>query len=344
MTYNGIFIRDVVGETPETTGTSWTNSPDIICAGTDILTNPADLVNRDNYDKGLPSGRSQTPLQLNHVYVRGINKTNGPQTSTVYLYYVDTSIVLWPQNWKYLDISYDNNDNQNWAELNAKAQEDIVGTLTPFYWKPPRTSIHYCLVAWVKDGPDQKTPPDLYSIGTVDDMGKFILSHPNVGWRNTIEVDKGQPAIQNTSPIKGPSQGGGFNLGVQCDNLPTDGFIEYKVTGPTRETSFQFPKTPITDPNYAPTIKVKWPANIDATLEFTYYKGATNPPDGANIIPIVGTWGAGTNLLSKAKAIAPNRLAKVHDYGTIDEAIDKEFKSVPPRSMFIVGSIPHKLV
>jgi hypothetical protein len=305
MTYNGIFIRDAVGQTPETPGTSWTDSPDIICIGTDFLPNPADLTNRDNYNKGKPSGNSQTPLQLNHVYVRGINKTNGPQTSTVYLYYVDTSLVLWPQNWKCLGISFDGHENQNWAELKASAQDEIVTTSAPFLWEPPRSGIHYCLVAWVKDGADQKTPPDFYSIGTISDMGHFVLSHPDIGWRNTIEVDRDLPSIQNKWTIEVPRHENPISIGVSCQNLPTDGFIEFSVIGPTEETSFTFPKTRIPAPNYSPTVQVNLPAGINATLEFKYYKGAKNPPDGANIIPIVGTFGDGTNLIEEAKAIAP---------------------------------------
>jgi hypothetical protein len=352
MTYSGIFIRDEIGQTPETKATCWTNSPDIVCTGTGILENPEELLDREKYNAGQPSNNIQTPNQYNHVYVRGINKTNGSQTSTIYLYYVDTSIVLWPQNWRDDNIFlHEPEDKQNWVELNANAQDEIVGTRTPFVWEPPKTNNHYCLVAWVKDGSDQKTPPDRNSIGTVNDMGKFILDHHNIGWRNTVEVDsKTTSTIRGSCKIEGPAEGGNINLGVQCYNLPIDGQIGFSILGPTRETTITVPNIKIPNPGYASSVTVDWPVGIngkglDGNIEFTYTKGATNPPDGAKLTPFSGTYGAGTNLIKRAKSIAPYRLAKVHNYGTIDDAIDNGFEiptSIP--RMFMIGSVPHKLV
>ncbi|MFY0255952.1 hypothetical protein ACDQ55_18580 [Chitinophaga sp. 30R24] len=347
MAYEGIFIRDYVGETPDgTRGTSWTQSPDIYVNGTEVLQNPQELVDKSLYDKGMPSGDKQTPLTTNFVYARGINTLNQQQTSTIYLYYVDTSIVLWPQNWKMDSIIHDEGNGipLNAAQVTADPL-GLVATIAPYRWTPPRTSNHYCLVAWVKNGPDQLVPPDLYSIGTVNDMANFILTHPNVGWKNTIEVDATPATIENYATINGAEYGGLLNVGVQCQNLPTDGFIEFTVPGPDEANTVVFPKTPIATPNYAPTVQVRWPASFNSSITFKYYKGKTDPPDGANIFPLVGTMGTGSDFIQMAHRMAPNRLLDVDFYESPAEILKrKNFGGVPVKKIFIVGSVPFELV
>jgi hypothetical protein len=343
MSYEGIFIRDYVGETPESDGNSWTNSPDIFCSRTSPISDISSLTNQDNYDKGLPNYNEQTPLQYNYVYVRGKNYKNGPQTSTIYLYYVDTSIVLWPQNWKTLGIM-NGTEERNWIQVATDRMNGLVVGNPPFLWQPPRESIHYCLVAWVKNGDDQGTPPNLYSIGSVPDMANFILTHPNVGWKNTIEVDGTQPTIENTSPIIGSQQSGKLNIGVQLDNLPDDGYIEFSVAGPDKENTIEYKKTSIGHAHSGITVEVTWPANFNSSLVFKYWKGATEPPAGANIIPIVGTWGTGLEHVNMVRSIAPSRVATVtHFDSPTDLKKCKNVRAVPPKTMLLAGSIPYKV-
>lgn len=344
MSYEGIFIRDYVGETPESKGTSWTNSPDIICTGTTPISDIKSLIDQNNYDQGLPDDNKQTPLQYNNVYVRGKNYKNGAQTSTIYLYYVDTSIVLWPQNWKSLGIM-NSGEERNWITVAAKRLNDLVAGNPPFLWKPPRENIHYCLVAWAKNGADQGTPPDLYSIGSVPDMANFILTHPNVGWKNTIEVDGTQPTIENTCPIIGAQHSGKLNIGVQLDGLPDDGYIEFSVAGPDKENTIDFKKTNIGScGKLAITVQVTWPSNFNSSLIFKYWKGATTPPAGSNIIPIIGTWGTGEEHINMAKSIAPNRLVTSKHFDSPTDLINcKNIQAVPPKIMLLAGSVPYKV-
>lgn len=347
MAYEGLFIRDYVGETPDgAKGTSWTQSPDICVSGPTPLPDPQVLVNREQYDKGSPSMNDQTPLQSNFVYVRGLNTTDNPLTATIYLYYVDTSIVLWPQNWKMDTITHINEPGipVNAAQVIADPQ-GLAATISPFSWIPPRDNNHYCLAAWVKDGADQLVPPDLYSIGTVNDMANFILTHPNIGWKNTTEVDATQPTIENYASIMGAEYGGLLNVGVQCQNLPTDGEIEFYVPGPDAENTIIFPRTPIATPNYAPTVQVRWPPSYNSSITFKYYKGKTDPPDGANIIPIVGTMGTGFDFIKTAQRIAPNRLADVTWFSSPAQLKNpNQYGGVPIQKLFIVGSVPFELI
>jgi hypothetical protein len=344
MSYQGIFIRDYVGELPDgPLGTSWTNSPDLFCNGTSPIIDISSLTNQTNYLQGLPNAQVQVPLQQNYVYIRGINTVDGSQTSTIYFYYVDTSIVLWPQNWKTANVMIDNKE-QNWVKVTASQLNQIVTGDKPFIWTPPRQGIHYCIVGWVKNGADQDTPPDLYSIGAVNDMANFILTHPNVGWKNTIEVDATQPTIQNSSPIIGPADGGSLNIGIQCQNLPTDGKISFSVQGPDAANTINVVDLPIRDVNMAVTVKVTWPANYQSTLVFSYFKGAKNPPDGANIIPIVGTMGTGADFIELVSNIAPKRLVEGQHFESPDHFGSNSATQIPPSKLFIVGSVPFKLI
>lgn len=350
MSYNGFFIRDYVGETIDgPKGTSWTNSPDIICPGTTPLKDPNVITNADNYNKGLPNYNNQTPLTNNWVYVRGVNPQSNPQISTVFLYYVDTSIVLWPQNWMTTGIVY-GGKQQNWVTLNAPASTDnqgIQGTISPFGWTPPRTNNHYCLVAWANNGQDQLTPPDLGSIGSVPDMANFILTHQNVGWKNTTEVDATVPTIQGVASIIGPSAGGVLSIGLQCDKLPTDGYIEFSVPGPDADNTIIFPKTKIVASNYAPTFQVTYPSvpgGFVTQMNWTYYQGATPAPAGSNVIPFVATWGLTSSFIDEVRQIAPQHLLEVHHFGSPLEFQAKGRKAETKiRTIMVIGSVPFKM-
>lgn len=350
MSYNGFFIRDYVGESISGSNSSnWTNSPDIICTGPVPLPDPRVVSDVNHYKQGLPQANSQTPLTNNWVYLRGLNPQSGPLKTTLYLYYVDTSIVLWPQNWKTAGIVVAGNQ-QNWQTFDAPADTDsdgIAGTITPFGWTPPRQGIHYCLVAWAENGADQLTPPDLASIGSVSDMAKFIVSHPNVGWKNTVEVDASQPTLQGVASVIGAPDGGQMIVGLQCVNIPTDGYIQFSVPGPDQDNTIYFPKTQVAKPNYGQTFLVNYPPGYETSLSWTYYKGPTEVPDGANIIPFVGEWGSSNEFIEHAREVAPGHLIEAHHHGTPQEFLANgdafAVSSKATRTIMLIGSVPFRL-
>jgi DNA-binding beta-propeller fold protein YncE len=347
--YSGFFVRDFIGEKPSgsTSGKSWTDSPDIITNGANLLPDPTVLTDKSNYDQGLPAVQNQTPLQNNYVYMRAINTTDGPQDSTIYMYYVDTTIVLWPQNWQKLGIQR-LNKMDNSAKLSAIAKDQIVAVNPPFQWIPPREHVHYCLTCWIQNGADQ-TEPDLYSIGSVSDMAKFIFEHNNVAWRNTIEVDAVQPTIQNSTQIIGPEEGGPVCFGVRCD-VPAGGYIQFNVPGPTPDSNIIYPKTQIPMKGFTPMVTVNYPpqkGGYETTIEFTYYKGDGDLPDGSIITPLVGTDDNPVgykNFISKVHKEAPHNLLDVHLYKSQNEVFTRELMGVPIKKIFLVGSVRYKLL
>ena len=343
--YSGIFVRDYVGETTtDHSQGSWTTSPDIICNGTSPITNIGDLTNQDNYNKGLPSTNIQTPLTQNYVYIRGINKGSAPQPATAFLYYVDTTIVLWPQNWKTDGIVSGATGVGNGTPFTAQTADEIVATSPGFLWTPPRTSIHYCLTAWVVNQANA-SPPELYKIGTVNDMATFILSRPNVAWRNTIEKDATTPTIQDSSLIDGAIYGGLISIGVQLKDLPIGGKIRFSCQGPDPDNTIDY-SADIKNPNAGITVQVKWPANYKSTLVFSYDKNGTSPPDGANITPIVGTRSAGADFMSYASKIAPQHIGLFESYESpthMKECMENKSMVQPIEHVFVIGSVVFKL-
>lgn len=349
--YEGIFVRDYVGETTtDHSQGSWTTSPDIICNGTTPIKNIGTLTDQSNYDKGLPSTNTQTPKQENYVYVRGKNMNTATLKAKIWLYYVDTTIVLWPQNWKSNNIKGTYNKTKGiWdhgQEVDAKTAGEIVATSPGFLWTPPSTGIHYCLTAWVSNEPDTSAP-DLYDVGTVNDMAKWILERPNVSWRNTIEVDATQPTIQDSGRIDGAKYGGLINVGVQLKNLPVGGEIEFSVQGDKPETTVVYPKTKISNPNAAITVQVNWTPGYNSSVVFKYYKGDTKPEDGANIIPIIGTMTTGNDFLAYAKRVCPQHVGEFQCFDSpehLNECVaNGTVEDVPIKELFIVGSVNFKL-
>lgn len=346
MSYNGFFIRDYVGQPIDgPRDTKWI-SPDIICTGPTPLPDPKVIVNANNYNKGLPQGSQHIPLVNNWVYVRGVNPQSVPQTSTIFLYYAETSLILWPQLWKTSGIQAAG-ENKNWIQLNAPANSNnggIAGTLVPFGWTPPRPHVGFCLLAWANNGPDQLTPPVIPDLLTTQDMAEFIIAHPNIGWKTTVEgqvASDGEPIVQQTIPIIGPASGGTLSIGLQCHNMPTDGFIEFSVPGPDKQNTIIFPKSRIVTPNYSPSFMVEYPPNFETEMTWTYYQGVTPPPAGASITPFVAIWEPGAAFMEHVKEVAPKYIAEVHHYGTPGAFLANKDLNLPPKTIIVIGSITY---
>ncbi|KVC62205.1 hypothetical protein WI72_10475 [Burkholderia ubonensis] len=274
--YVGIFIRDYIGETPTSNnGSGWTLSPDIIPWGTTPMPDPSVLGQKANYDKDYSN--SITLGQYNNVYVRGLNTNNGPQKSCVYFYWVDSSVVLLPSQWSPYNFTFDQK-LQNWLEIAAQNKGDIAYSPAPLTWKPSDQYPHYCLVAWV-DNSANPSPPDLgewANFKTWDDLGNFILSHPNMAWRNTNDVAVGHQFMNAQTRVSGVAEGGQVTVGVVMKNIPIDskGTIQFTLINSNGTISYTSPVHAIDTNTFSQTID--WPPNApDPILTYTY-----NPASG----------------------------------------------------------------
>lgn len=296
--YQGLFLRDYVGQTPSSGNTTgaWTTCPDIWASGQAPLPDPNGTLVQ-GYNSNNPPGNTiyiSGGSSNNLVYVRGLNTVNGASTSRVWLYYVngggDPSLMLWPTNWMNAGVSQLNNAN-TYIEVSSKALNEVDYTYPPFDWNAVPVNGHYCMIAWVEVPPLSQPAQDpragIGYIGTWDQLGAFVQTHPNMGWLNTSDVPTpaGQTWVQNM-PLTGPPKGGLFKAGLQFDKTPLDASFAMSIVGPnTPGGSITVPKTPVTSSEETYLVPLDWTGydNYNGSMIVTYYAGPSGTPPGANV-------------------------------------------------------------
>lgn len=289
----GLFLRDYVGQTPQsgnTTG-SYTDCPDIWPSGQQYLPDPqTTLVNgygNDSPNVIYVSGAGS----YNYVYVRGLNATSGQNTSRVWLYYVNgggnSALILWPPSWLNSGIAAAHT-GLPYIDVSSSSPNEIDYTSPPFEWNAVPINGHYCMIAWVTNQPLSTTDPrtTIGSIGTMDQLAQFIITHPNMGWKNTADVPT--PAGESWQiplTLQGPPVGGHFKAGLQFKNMPTDAYFSFSIVGPTTAGSVNYPKTQISLANETVLVPLDWTgySNYATNIVLRYYAGSTAIPQGANI-------------------------------------------------------------
>lgn len=294
MSYEGLFIRHAIGATPTTNTGAWTASPDIIPWGTGPAPDPSDFTTAQSYDNGYYDHSSFYIQQPNYVYLRAKNEAPGPLSGRLWLYYTSFSILLWPQNWLDAHITV-NGQAQNYVDVSATENGEVVVTESPLVVvpsPPPNGDNHFCLISMAEN--DQNNPPvspkPQEPFNSLNDLAHFVLTNPGMGMRNVTEVPSGAGTWTQTVPLQGPPDGGTFQVGVQCREMPTDGFIAFSVQGPPHDPAgtVVIPKRPITSPNMMFTAPVSWSEpNYQSSIVITYTQGATPPPAGASISAVV---------------------------------------------------------
>jgi len=188
---------------------------------------------------------------------------------------------------------YVNGNPQNYMEVSAQTANQIIVGNPPFIWNAPPLQSgndHYCMIAFAENPPlshPPTSPAPTGFMGTWDDLAQYVISHPNMAWRNTIDVSSNTPTWQQIAPIAGAAAGGTFYIGIQCSNMPTDSYFAFDVPGPDSANTIHVPKTQITNPNTNLTIPVTWPANFSSSISLSYWQGATTPPVGASLQPVI---------------------------------------------------------
>jgi len=96
-----------------------------------------------------------------------------------------------------------------------------------------------------------------------------------------------QPTWSDRIPITGPPEGGELYIGIQLHEMPTDGYIAFSAPGPDPQNSVDYPKSRIANPNGSIFQSVVWPPNFPSVLTIEWWQGATVPPPGSWIEPLV---------------------------------------------------------
>ncbi|MCC2545542.1 hypothetical protein LJY25_03730 [Hymenobacter sp. BT175] len=80
---------------------------------------------------------------------------------------------------------------------------------------------------------------------------------------------------------------GRVEVGVRCQNIPTDGFIEARMPGLSGETAFDVPKMPVHHANMLVIHPLTFPEPFRATMTIRYYLGSQVPGQSASVTPVV---------------------------------------------------------
>lgn len=291
--YQGLFIRDYVGQTPQsgnTTG-SCTDCPDIWPSGQQTLTDPQTTL-VDGYGNDSPNTIYVSGTgSFNYIYVRGLNATSGANTSRVWLYYVNgggnSALILWPPSWLNSGIAAAHT-GLPYIDVSSSSPNEIDYTYPPFEWNAVPVNGHYCMIAWVVNQPLSTTDPrtTIGSIGTMDELAQFIITHPNMGWKNTTDMPTPTgESWQIPLQLQGPPVGGHFKAGLQFTNMPTDAYFSFSIAGPTPAGSVNYPKTQIGVAGETVLVPLDWTgySNYATNIVVRYYAGSTAIPKGANI-------------------------------------------------------------
>ncbi|WP_139020564.1 hypothetical protein [Bradyrhizobium sp. ORS 285] len=282
----------------------WSSSPDIVFAGK-LPANSAQYVTPQGY--ATDYGGNVFTNVTNFVYPRALNAQGTAGTGRVWFFWTDSSVALWPQNWRG-DLVTVSGQSTNHQPLAATAGNQICVVNQPFEWTPPTPmgSGHYITITWVENNPTN--PPvnpfqGLAPFPTYDALVQFVTSHPNMGVRGVITINGLAPTWTETVPITGPSPAQMFYLGIQCTNIPVGGQVGFVVPGPTPAIPpIIVPTQVINSPNLMITVPVTgWPSGAQSSMTIVYQQGATPPPPGASISAVMFVAPAGS---TKAKPMA----------------------------------------
>jgi hypothetical protein len=95
------------------------------------------------------------------------------------------------------------------------------------------------------------------------------------------------PYWQKSDLIVGPPNGGVLSIGFMCRNMPTDGKLRLTVPGPNEDNSFDTGVISIKKPDMCQVYLLMWPPGFSSKAILNLWKGATTPPQGAEINIVV---------------------------------------------------------
>ena len=92
------------------------------------------------------------------------------------------------------------------------------------------------------------------------------------------------PDWQMTWPVAGPGGAGPIHVGVEWENVPTDGVISFSFDPP----GFGIGPIPVHTPRFTMVFPNELPANYQGEMTLTYWQGAQDPArPGAKVTPIL---------------------------------------------------------
>lgn len=291
---SALFMRHALDNSPSSPTTGWSGSPDVIPYGTAIASDLTIFTTPQGYATDFVADVQMQ--KLNYVYVRGLNTTSQQITSRAYFFHTRGSLAMWPVNWNAKNVDVNGDTTRNWVDITAppvSPTSNGVGVAQiPIHWTPDKLdpgADHYCVIAWVVNGPNPVAPdPGKYSgFNTFQDLVNFIMEHHDIAWRNTVDVLSQPPNASYETSLPIPQGGAQIYLTITFPNVPLDATFSVNLQGNTQSNTLSLQNASVGDyqggytPRQNPLI---FPATeFETSLQVTLNQGPTKFPDTARI-------------------------------------------------------------
>ena len=280
--YNDVFIRDnlsQIGLDKPGSG-SWTNSPDIIPNGVDVLDDPAEQLTA-SYRQDV--GKPVELLQQNYYYVRAKNFKNGPNSADFEMYCCPQSLFLYPDLW--IGNRLKTSSGATKVTATASARGNIMVSVNAFTNVPVITE-HQCLIARVITEDHPNPLPAIGEITSMSQLANYILSHPDMAWRNITIVEKNNPTFVKQFNFNSGSEGGRILIGMNCVNVKKGSSVAFSCgdpipSGRDKGKNIELKKVALSQDNeFIGEMFLDVPANFNTTISMSYWAD----------LPSLGEW------------------------------------------------------
>ncbi len=171
--YANFLLRDTLWDTgsPDTYDALWA-SPDIVPWGPNEM---PDATSTLTSTRGQDIGAQLNQGETNYIYLRGLNLNGTTQSTNLYLYWADPSLLSQPSTWTQISTAAAG----NYLPITADGGQFVAGNAA-FRWATPTSdNTHYCLLAMASNS-DNPLP----NINSINDFVNWVGNNPGVAWRN----------------------------------------------------------------------------------------------------------------------------------------------------------------
>ena len=274
-TYDDLYLRN----TTQDQGTiprqgALCSSPDIIPWGLDLQKDPKYFIDHFGEDVGKPLIANGG----NYLYVRSKNLGTAASTGRVYLYWAQSSLLLYPSQWKNQKML--TSSGQDYVELKDVGAGQIGVTADAFRWTPamPGGNFHYCLIGRVSTA-KHDNPIDQTEI--IQNFAGWVAKNGGIGWRNISVVNAGSPTLTIESNYDQGSEPGLISFTAKCTGCPLEkSWVQFSSATPLPDGKYVFiEKSKITQDGQIFGVERQVPANWKTTFVINYWADAPPLPD-----------------------------------------------------------------
>lgn len=269
--YTSVLLRQNLtdlGLIPRTGG--WTDSPDLIAAGTTPVGNP-----QSTY--GSTASYATDPTQQvvenapNYFYLRGKNLGTTATTAEARAFYAPQSLFLYPFQW--LSNQMHTSQNADVSVISSIAPNAIGVTTDPFVWVPPTTGEHYCVVGFLSTAAvpfSSQQPPA--AVTSLDDLAAWIGKNGGTGWHN-VQWSSDSATFTKSTKFPASTTSALVQLSLTCTGLPANSQVSFSCGTPLPDgTVISMPKTTVPSTNQIGFfVRAQIPAGWTSDISYSFY-------------------------------------------------------------------------